>query len=89
MAEEGGSGAATGVPSATDHEFTSHNHQSINIAHIPPFNQQSRRSTLSKSGFDMHISGTATPMTGGKRDSKHINELDEYFVGPIHSYYLN
>jgi hypothetical protein len=84
MADDAGGGAAP-VPAQVggDHD-TGHPAQQ-NIDRIPLHNQ-SRKSTLSKSGFDMHASGTATPMTGGKRDSRHEIQLDDYFVGVLDSF---
>ena len=52
---------------------------------IPPVQNVSRKSTLSKSAFDYNISGHGgadTPMTFGtnNRNSKIMPDLDEYFV---------
>jgi hypothetical protein len=74
----GGGAAPTAADVHADHEHTSHQ-----INAIPLLHDRSRKSTLSKSGFEMHVSGTATPMTGGKRESK--IELDDYFVGFVRS----
>ncbi|PQE26366.1 hypothetical protein CJF30_00001107 [Rutstroemia sp. NJR-2017a BBW] len=57
-------------------------------APVPPFEKitPSRQSTMrSKSGMDVHVSGTATPNSffgGGNRGSRHMIDFDEYFVGP-------
>ena len=78
MAEEG---PAPAMASATDHEYSSHNNQQpIHITPNPPFNT-SRKSTLNKSDFDIHVNGTQTPMSGmGNRESRHMLDLDDYFV---------
>lgn len=78
MADDAGGGAAP-VPSQVggDHDI-GHSAQQ-NTDKIPALHNQSRKSTLSKSGFDMHVSGTATPMTAGI-PSRHEIQLDDYFV---------
>jgi hypothetical protein len=78
MAEEG---PAPAMASATDHEYNSHNNQQpAHITPNPPINT-SRKSTLNKSDFDIHVNGTQTPMSGtGNRESRHILDLDDYFV---------
>jgi len=87
MADDAGGGGGGAAPTAAD-VHADHEHASHHINAIPPIHNRSRKSTLSKSGFEMHVSGTATPMTGGKRDSR--IELDDYFVGfipsPAHLY---
>ena len=43
----------------------------------------SRKSTISKSPFEVHVSGIETPrsmLNGGHRNSRHMVEFDEYFV---------
>lgn len=45
----------------------------------------SRKSTLEASMFDVHVTGTTTPTSGAgygqqKAGSRHMMELDEYFV---------
>jgi hypothetical protein len=55
-------------------------------APVPPLEKinPSRQSTMrSKSGMDVHVSGTATPNSffgGGNRGSRHMIDFDEYFV---------
>src|SRR3954471_14390666 len=57
-----------------------------NSAPVPPLEKitPSRQSTMrSKSGMDVHVSGTATPNSffgGGNRGSRHMIDFDEYFV---------
>ncbi|KAG0646345.1 non sense mediated decay [Hyphodiscus hymeniophilus] len=73
-------GPAPAMASATDYEFTSHNQQPMPISHNHHVQNMSRKSTLNKSDFDIHVGGAQTPMTNGHRTSKHILDLDDYFV---------
>jgi len=75
MAEEGGITAAEGLSSATDPGYSTHNaSQQIHVSKND-LGGNSRQST-----FEMLDHGMMTPMTGNKRESKHIMELDDYFV---------
>lgn len=78
MSEEG---PAPAMASATDHEYSSHSQQPIHVAPNPPVNT-SRKSTLTKSQFEVHVDGTHTPMSnmGANRGSRHMLDLDDYFV---------
>lgn len=71
MADEGG--IAPAAAANTHDNDISHIHPPV-----PQILAPSRRSTLSKSGFEMYASGVATPMTGGKRSSG--MDFDDYFV---------
>jgi hypothetical protein len=79
MSEEGPAteGPAPAMGSATDHEYSSHSQQPIHFTPNPPINHASRKSTLNKTDFDVHVDGTQTPMSHGH---KHVLDLDDYFV---------
>jgi hypothetical protein len=82
MADEGMVAPTSGAPpAATDHEFSSHQEQPPN--HIPMHNT-SRKSTLSKSYLDVHVTGTQTPMSGHAHTHSHMGDiaLESYFVCP-------
>jgi hypothetical protein len=89
MADEGlaAHSSGPGMASSTDHEFSSH-HQEPIITHDPPAATVSRKSTISKSQHDVHVTGTETPSStaNGHKNSKHMVELDEYFVGFLPMY---
>ena len=84
-------GASSGIPSASDHGFTSHgggppapgSHIS-NADPIPPPNPaNSRKSTFDMSVDAIRAGGTRTPslVFGHHKAAKHAVEFDEYFVG--------
>jgi hypothetical protein len=83
MAEEG---PAPAMASATDHEYSSHGQQQpIHITPNPPAVNSSRKSTLVRmEELEILGDGTQTPMSymGGHRTSRHMVDLDEYFVCP-------
>jgi hypothetical protein len=80
MADEAMAAPTSGAPpAATDHEFSSHQEQPVN--HVPMHNT-SRKSTLSKSYLDVHVTGTQTPMSGHRHAHSHMGDiaLENYFV---------
>jgi hypothetical protein len=83
MADEAMAAPTSGAPpAATDHEFSSHQEQPIN--HVPMHNT-SRKSTLSKSYLDVHVTGTQTPISGQRHMHSHLSHmgdiaLENYFV---------
>jgi hypothetical protein len=85
MSEEGPISEGPAMASATDHEYSSHSQQPIHVAPNRPIQHTSRKSTLNKSDFDVHVgTGTQTPMSHMHRGSRHMLELDDYFVCYAH-----
>lgn len=79
MAEEGGISAVEGLSSASDAHYSSDMAQQQMHAPAPNLMGTSRKSTM-----DVLVeSGMATPMNGNKRESKHMMDLDDYFVGTL------
>ncbi|KUJ13418.1 UPF0187-domain-containing protein [Mollisia scopiformis] len=80
MADEGGiAPVSQAPPSATDHEYSSHEQQQVPHFHNP----NSRKSTWTKSLADVNVTGTQTPMSGFHRHSRfEPAAIDSYFVGP-------
>jgi ion channel-forming bestrophin family protein len=80
MADEAMAAPTSGAPpAATDHEFSSHNEQPTPL----PMHNTSRKSTISKSFLDVHVTGTQTPMSvNGHHAHSHLGEIaiENYFV---------
>jgi hypothetical protein len=83
MSDEMPAPVSAAPPAATDHEFSSHQEQPLHL----PMHSTSRKSTLSKSIADVHVTGTQTPMSGMKHSHFEVNGLEEYFVC-IKSFFL-
>ena len=83
---------APAMASAADPEYNSHSQQEpIHLTPNPPVNT-SRKSTLVRmEELEIPAEGTQTPMSymGGHRGSRHMIDLDEYFVGPSTSWLEN
>jgi 3-oxoacyl-(acyl-carrier-protein) synthase len=73
MADEGGAAHNTAGPGATA------DHHNTDIPQQKQFNAASRKSTLTKSGFDVNATsygGTSTPMGTGRESI----DITDYFV---------
>jgi putative membrane protein len=76
MSDEMAAPTSAAPPAATDHEFSSHHEEPLPM----PMQNTSRKSTLSKSMMDVHVTGTQTPMSGMRHSHFEPTGLEEYFV---------
>jgi hypothetical protein len=79
MAEEMAAPTSGAPAAATDHGFTSHQEGPAPV----PFNNASRRSTLSKSYLDVNVAGTTTPLSVNRHSHAGDIALENYFVCPF------